>query len=83
MQPMRRMQPDPTEPEPEVNTYCNDLGLTPSRFSSRSRWFLFGDLAEDFTANELDGKSFQLSRDWTGCDSYIFFAISRSTMQMP
>ena len=65
---------DPTEPEPEVNTYCNDLGLTPSDFQAGAGGFLFGDLAEDFTANELDGKSFQLSRDWTGCDSYIFFS---------
>ena len=44
---------DPTEPEPEVNTYCNDLGLTPSDFQAGAGGFLFGDLAEDFTANEM------------------------------
>lgn len=64
---------DPVEP-PAPSVYCPDQGFTSTDFQTGTGGYLFGDLAEDFTVNQLSGKSFTLSEEWTGCDSYIFFS---------
>ena len=33
----------------------------------------FGDVAGDFTVQQLDGSSWTFSEKWTGCESYVFF----------
>ena len=68
--------PAQTEPEavPPETAYCDALGFSYEEFQHETGGFLFGDLAEDFRVNELDGASWTLSQNWTGCDSYIFFS---------
>ncbi|MGB0645785.1 MAG: peptide-N-glycosidase F-related protein [Bradymonadia bacterium] len=33
----------------------------------------FGDVAGDFTVQQLDGSDWTFSEKWTGCESYVFF----------
>ena len=33
----------------------------------------FGSIAGDFTVTFLDGRTWQFSENWTGCESYVFF----------
>lgn len=67
---------DPSDVDPPVEepVYCSDQGFTRTEFQTETGGYLFGDLAEDFTVTQLSGKSFTLSEEWTGCDSYIFFS---------
>jgi hypothetical protein len=50
---------------------CDELGLprVPFRPGTGTR---LGDVAGDFTVQELDGSTFTLSEDWSGCESYVF-----------
>ncbi len=47
-------------------------GVAPLPFDPAEGGLQFGDLAGDFTVAELDGSTFTLSRNWTGCDSFVF-----------
>ena len=55
-----------------VAKVCADLGLTPQPFKTASTTFEFGDVAGDFTVNQLDGSSWNLLDNWSGCESYVF-----------
>ena len=51
---------------------------TPVRNFHRHKWLSdwpdkFGDVAGDFTVQQLDGSSWTFSEKWTGCESYVFF----------
>jgi len=60
--------------EPVVPDYCTENNLTGVPFQTEAGGFLFGDLAEDFTVTEADGREWTLSENFTGCDSYLFFS---------
>ncbi len=55
---------------PRPPDVCEQLGLarTPMRASTGTQQ---GDVAGDFTVNELGG-TFHLADAWTGCESYVF-----------
>jgi len=63
-----------TDPVVTPPDYCAENGLSKEPFNSEAGGYLFGDLAEDFTVNELGGKTWNLSENWTGCESYVFFS---------
>jgi hypothetical protein len=52
---------------------CDELGLprTPLRPGTGTR---LGEIAGDFTIHEIDGSTFTLSEQWSGCESYVFLA---------
>lgn len=51
---------------------CDELGLARAPFQPGAASFAYGDLAGDFSLTELDGTTFTLSEQWTGCESYVF-----------
>lgn len=57
---------------PPVPQICQDFGATPQPFKTADSSFNFGDIAGDFTVNELDGRRWNLLENWTGCESYVF-----------
>jgi hypothetical protein len=65
---------DDDDSAPIEPSYCEVRGYSEAPFQTDDGGSLFGDLAEDFTVNQLDGTSFSLSKSWTGCESHIFFS---------
>ena len=59
-----------TETTPLAESCSGDA--LPRPFEAGGTGFAFGDVAGDFTVNELDGRVWTLSENWTGCDSYVF-----------
>ena len=59
----------PTGPSIDV---CGDFPPTSTDFQASSGTD-FGTIAGDFTVNLLDGTTWQLAQNWTGCESYVFF----------
>ena len=66
--------PDDDDSAPPEPTYCEVRGYTETAFQDEDGGSLFGDLAEDFEVNKLDGTTFSFKERWTGCDSHIFFS---------
>lgn len=52
---------------------CDALALARTPFQAGTGTRL-GDVAGDFTIHELDGSTFTLSEQWSGCESYVFLA---------
>lgn len=68
--------PEPIDDDdsvPAEPTYCSVRDYTEVPFQEGDGGSLFGDLAEDFRVNQLDGGTFSLREEWTGCESHIFF----------
>lgn len=59
-----------TDGTPEVAA-CFD-GIMPRDFIADGAGLNFGDVAGDFTVNELDGDRWTLSSAYSGCDVYVF-----------
>lgn len=55
-----------------VPSYCQNLNLSEKAFDVNGSTADFGQIAPDFTFNVLDGQTWTLSEQWTGCDNYIF-----------
>lgn len=58
---------------PGPEDVCDRMNLPRDPFREGSGGLQFGDVAGDFTVNELNGLSFTLSQRFTGCESYVFF----------
>lgn len=56
----------------EPPTVCEVLGLPVRPFLPGDTTYQFGDVAGDFTVNQLDGTTWNLQQSWTGCDSFLF-----------
>ena len=66
-------QVDTAEPAVVVEpTYCEALGLPEQPFSETASGSGYGSISGDFTLNTTEGE-WNLSENWTGCDSYLFF----------
>ncbi len=65
--------------EPLEPNLCDALGLPRQAFQTQGTGALFGELAGDFTTQELNGQSWTLSENWTGCESYVFLNFFNST----
>ncbi|MEM6861926.1 MAG: peptide-N-glycosidase F-related protein [Myxococcota bacterium] len=74
--PARDMGPEDTgtpvdmgpPPPPDI---CDDLGLTRRVFRTDAG-NVFGEVAGDFTVNEVGGASWNFRENFTGCESYVF-----------
>lgn len=51
---------------------CDVGAAAPRAFDTSAGGHRWGELAGDFTLTELDGSTWTLSEEWTGCDSYVF-----------
>jgi len=64
------LKPDAPRPVAKI---CKDLALKPRAFDAKGPFgALRHSVVADFTLKFQDGGSFTLSKDWTGCESYIF-----------
>lgn len=64
---------------PGPDDVCKAMGLPRDPFDGGQAGFRFGERAGDFTVTELDGFTWQLSQNWTGCESYVFFPFIEGT----
>ena len=55
-----------------VRTVNSVRNFHPSQMAFRLVQDKFGDVAGDFTVQQLDGSSWTFSEKWTGCESYVF-----------
>lgn len=58
------------------NPYCNESELTTRAFDEAAAGDDFGEKAGDFTVETTDG-SWNLIKQWTGCESYMFVSYRR------
>jgi len=61
---------------------CEALGEPSLAMQAGEGGALFGDLAGDFTVQTLDGP-WQLSEQWSGCESYVFLTYFQDLRQRP
>ncbi len=65
-------QGGPSWPEGPSVDVCPDFPPTHTTFLEGDG-DEFGEVAGDFTVTLLDGRTWQFSEAWTGCESYVFF----------
>lgn len=61
--------PVDTAPPPDV---CATAKLEKRPFDGGKSGVLRHDLAGDFTVTHVDGSTWQFSKEWSGCESYVF-----------
>jgi len=65
--------PDASPPDASLpQDICDRLGLPRAEFQADMTGNSFGDLAGDFTVDEVGGGQWSLAEEWTGCESYVF-----------
>ena len=70
-------------PFPEAAAACTQLDL-PVRELDVAGPFgtMRHDIADDFTITHLDGSTWQLSEEWSGCESYLFIPSGRAVSSL-
>lgn len=64
---------------PVPDDVCARLDLPRDGFDADADGLVFGEPAGDFTVTELDGSTWNLREEWTGCESYVFLIYFPST----
>ena len=67
-------------PEPDI---CESMGLYREAWQDADSTYEFGDVAGDFTITNLDGSTWSLQENWSGCESYVFLPYIQDLRQNP